>query len=130
MSQTILLVDDEPIAHELSSKVIRSVFPDASILRFFSVEEAYKEIVEKIQEFKSDPPIIFLDIMMPEADGFEFLERLSGPQSYLFESFKVIMLTSSISQHDKDRAFFFPHVSSYLEKPLNRQALTYLKLWD
>ncbi|NDC41165.1 MAG: response regulator [Chitinophagia bacterium] len=129
MHQTIILIDDELLSHQLSSIAIKAVFPGTRLLKYMNADEAFDAIMEHIEDYQQHPPIIFLDIMMPVVDGFEFLERMSGPNSHLFEQFKVIMLTSSIRQQDKNRAFMFPIVRSYLEKPLDKQALSYLKLW-
>jgi CheY-like chemotaxis protein len=65
------------------------------------------------------PDVILLDINMPEMNGFEVLAALKQhPQSQMIP---VVMLTTSVSEHDITRAYTL-HASAYLFKSMNFQA--------
>jgi two-component system, NarL family, nitrate/nitrite response regulator NarL len=69
------------------------------------------------------PGIVFLDLNMPGINGFEFLERAKVISSGIFESMKVVILTSSNSLADRERAQSFDNVIGFIPKPLTVQGL-------
>ena len=76
-------------------------------------EDALK-IVKKVQ-----PNYVLLDINMPILDGWGFLDLFEMPSNKKTIQPKIIMLTSSISEKDEERALNNPHVSHFLVKPIN-----------
>jgi len=85
MSQTLdfLIVDDEPAARTVLRFLLEACFPEDQI-----VGEAGSAIegIKLIQKLK--PDLVFLDISMPHADGFDLLESLPD------RNFDVIFTTS------------------------------------
>ncbi|MBX2916487.1 MAG: response regulator [Cyclobacteriaceae bacterium] len=69
------------------------------------------------------PGILFLDLNMPMLNGFEFLERVREASEDIFNQLRVVVLTSSNSQLDRDRAFGFSNVIRFIPKPLTAQGL-------
>ena len=66
--------------------------------------------------------IIFLDLNMPEMNGWEFLEMLQSRNC----SHRIIILTSSTSKIDVDKAKDYPAVIKYMVKPMNKQKFSEL----
>ncbi len=60
---------------------------------------------------------------MPIMDGFQFLEEFEKLESPILDKSKIIMLSSSISPRDIDRAASNRFVKKYLNKPLNSRYL-------
>lgn len=77
---SVLVVDDEPLARR-NLVVLLQGDPDIG-----SIEECASgaEAVETIRRRK--PDLLFLDVQMPECDGFDVLELLGtdGPQTIIF----------------------------------------------
>jgi two-component system LytT family response regulator len=71
MSLKVLVVDDEEVAREGCRKAL-SEDPDVSILEASNGREA----VEAILDLR--PDLVFLDIQMPEMDGFAVLEEVGA----------------------------------------------------
>jgi len=66
------------------------------------------------------PALILLDIMMPEMDGFETLERLKAEPAT--KSIPVVMLTARLHQEDIVRAIRLG-ATDYIMKPFELKIL-------
>ncbi|MBY5949492.1 response regulator [Algoriphagus marincola] len=60
--------------------------------------------------------LIFLDIYMPNLDGWTFLEFIES--SFSIQNIKVILVSSSVNKDDKAKSKQHPSVIDYIEKPL------------
>ncbi|AFL85139.1 CheY-like receiver domain-containing protein [Belliella baltica DSM 15883] len=65
---------------------------------------------------KSTEFLIFLDLNMPKMSGWEFLERLRKLDLDIF--YKVVIVTSSLSQNDKIKSQNYSEIEGFWEKPL------------
>jgi len=104
MNKTIqcFIIDDEPDARELIKKFISRV-------PFLEIAGEFGNAVDalfQVQNFK--PDLIFLDVEMPEMNGFEFIRTLQGHRP------KIIMVTAY--PHYAVEGFEH-HVTDYLLKP-------------
>ncbi len=76
------------------------------------------DALEKLREVL--PDLIISDVMMPEMDGFTFLEKLRAADQ--FAAIPVIMLTARAEQDDKLKALTIG-VDDYLTKPFVSEEL-------
>ncbi|MGY6561999.1 MAG: response regulator [Luteibaculaceae bacterium] len=109
---TLILIDDDHISNLINSKMIAKYNPSVNTFVFLKATEALKELPNLLENSKT---IIFLDINMPEMNGWEFLD------SYNFENSncKIYMLTSSINESDKVKAKSYSVVEDFISKPLS-----------
>jgi two-component system, LytTR family, response regulator len=70
----VLIVDDEPLAHSNISALLRRDEQVEILGACDSGEQAIREIR------RTRPDIVFLDVEMPECDGFDVLEMLGNEQ--------------------------------------------------
>src|SRR6202012_3097757 len=91
----LLLVDDDSDDTELFSEAVGEV--DNSVLCHFASDGM--EALEKLSEQKIETPdLIFLDINMPEMNGWQFLERVKRNQS--LKDIPVIIYSTSSQRSD------------------------------
>ncbi|WP_121667536.1 response regulator [Mesonia aquimarina] len=117
MSYKVLLIDDDPIINLVQSKVINSVFP-ASDLKVFTDA---KEALTYLKFHQEQACLIFLDINMPLMNAWDFLVEMQNEKA--FTNVKVIIVSSSIDQSDKDKAAKFDMVIDFISKPLTKKHL-------
>ena len=70
------------------------------------------------------PDVLFIDINLPDMNGFECIESLRK-NSEVYNALKIVMLTTSSAERDRKRAEELS-VDSYLTKPLRPERLSSL----
>lgn len=101
-----LIIDDEPLAR-LRLQNLLAEYPET----FEIIGEASngKEALEEID--KRNPDLLFLDIQMPEMNGFEMLQNLS--------SFPRIIFCTAFEEYALQA--FDSHCIDYLVKPITKE---------
>lgn len=74
----VLIVDDEPLARE-RIRTLAQAHPDLTIVAECEDGAGAVETIERLQ-----PDLIFLDVQMPELDGFEVLDALEAKPAVIF----------------------------------------------
>jgi DNA-binding LytR/AlgR family response regulator len=108
MKYTCVIVDDEPLAHEVLEGYINKIDTLVQAKKFYNAVEAEKYL-------NSNPiDILFLDIQMPEMTGLELLKRLpEKPITILTTAFRDFALEG-----------FELGVMDYLLKPIQPERFT------
>jgi DNA-binding response OmpR family regulator len=103
---TALIVEDEPQANKLLAMLVR--------LQGYQTESAYTggEALEKIDRRR--PDIVFLDLMLPDTNGYEVCETLKARKATSL--IPVVMVTARISEENRLRGFH-AGADEYIPKP-------------
>lgn len=112
------IIDDDPIARMLIEKKMQREQLGAAVQRFTNGQEALDFFLERPEE---RPDLIFLDLNMPIMDGWGFLDE--SQVKITASPTKVAILTSSISEEDRNKAKTYNCVSCFLKKPLDTEEL-------
>jgi len=119
----VLLIDD----NEIDSYIAKHIITKSNMAQKISIESSAIDALKFLGALKNNPEefpnSIFLDIQMPEMNGFAFLEEFKNFPEAIHDQCKVIMLTSSNDQQDIDRSFQYPFVKKFLTKPLTLSML-------
>lgn len=100
-----IIIDDEQLSRNVISHLIKSHDQLDVVAEFSNAIDALKYLNENLVD------LVFLDIHMPNFDGFDFMNTIN-------KSVHVILVTS-----DKNfalKAFEYPNVIDYLVKPINQ----------
>lgn len=119
----VMLIDEDEIDNIINQKIIESNNFSEQVIVFQTGNEALEFLAANHTDAEKLPELIFLDINMPIMDGFQFLEEFEKLPAPVLEKCKIIMLSSSISPRDIDRAASNKFVKKYLNKPLNSRYL-------
>jgi HAMP domain-containing protein/CheY-like chemotaxis protein/signal transduction histidine kinase len=120
VGRTVLLVDDDP----------RNIFALSSALerRGMNVLAATTgaEAIALIEQTPS-LAIVLMDIMMPEMDGYQTIEKIRQNKAY--RRLPIIALTAKAMKGDREKCLQ-AGASDYLAKPVNtEQLLSALRMW-
>ncbi|MFM1745660.1 MAG: hypothetical protein RLZZ630_1597 [Bacteroidota bacterium] len=123
----VLLIDDNEIDNFINERMISSSHFSEEVIVKTSTDEAiaYLRSLTAPDDF---PRIIFLDLNMPGRDGFEFLKDFESLDPSLKDTARIVVLSSSISPEDIDKASTNPHVFKYVNKPLSEKYLDAIEL--
>jgi len=107
-----MVVDDEPDVADLLSLMLES--------QGYEVISAYggNECLEKLEH--EIPDLILLDLIMPDIDGWEVLNRIR--QDDRLKSIPVVILTAKQLTADVAQKKA-PHITEYLVKPVTKEGL-------
>ena len=121
-----LLIDDDPVTNVINTRIIRRhlslqviVFTDA----FKALDQLKEWSTTRWHEF---PDIIFLDINMPQMDGWDFLNEFQKLPDHVHQKCRIVMLTSSIDFSDIKRSKTYSSVTDFISKPLTVDKLNTL----
>ena len=101
-----IIVDDEPLARERLRRMLSSHDDEIAVVRECRTG---KEAVDSI--LNDDVDLVFLDIQMPEINGFEVIERI-GP-----DRMPAVVFTTAYDEHALHA--FEVHALDYLLKPFD-----------
>ena len=119
----VLLIDDS----EIDNYINKAIISKSSLIKDVVVKTSGIKALDYLKELEGNPgefpDIIFLDIRMPEMDGFEFIENYKNlPQGHK-EKCRIFMLSSSISPKDLERSESHMEIEKHLAKPLAHHSL-------
>lgn len=118
--KTILLLDDNGATNIIHKKFITRANCAEQILKFQSGIEALHYLKSEAVE---QPDLIFVDINMPIMTGWQFLEELQKMKdSYKKESI-VVLLSTSLSSVDREKANNLKIIDEVRLKPLTIKAV-------
>jgi len=117
----VMLVDDNPMDNMVNGQLIDAT----GFAKKCSVFESAPATLEFLKNAKAEelPEVIFLDIIMPGMDGFQFLDEFAKLDETIRNRCKIVLLSSSDSFKDLNRANKNKLVKKFLNKPLTIEML-------
>jgi CheY-like chemotaxis protein len=122
----ILIIDDDGIANFVTEKLLLKCDSRYEISTYTNSMRALSDLVDEDEASHELPDLIFLDINMPELDGFDFLTKLQDYE--ISDKVAVIVYTSSSNPKDVDKSKKYENVIGYMQKPFSVN--TYTKILE
>lgn len=119
--QKILLIDDDSISNFITEKLILREDFAQEVTSFLSAEEALAYLKNLEQQQQPAPDIIFLDLNMPEMDGWEFMNEFKKLSKDFTANTRVFMLSSAVDSKDIVQARNMEEIEDFISKPLTRE---------
>jgi response regulator of citrate/malate metabolism len=103
----IVLIDDDLVSNFVTEKYIRKYIQEpCRIFKFSSATEALNEI------YKINPKYMFVDLLMPQMTGWDFLETLNEKSI----KSEIYVLSSSVDERDVEKVARHQKVKKFLPK--------------
>lgn len=118
----VWIIDDDDISKYVMKRYLKQLSVN-KIVGFPDSLQPLKIIQDKYNSADELPDIIFLDLHMPILNGFNFVKDFQMVATKIDKKIKIIMLTSSISVEDVDKAKTFPEITDYFIKPIKHRDL-------
>jgi response regulator of citrate/malate metabolism len=116
----IMLIDDDNVSNFINEQLIRKLEIAEDIIIATNGQEA----MAHVSETQVYPELIFLDINMPVANGFEFLKNLKIMKLVNAELI-IVILTNQVNPGDLERLIYFG-ISEIINKPLTQEKLQWI----
>lgn len=113
----IFILDDDDISNELS-KIILGTMDITDIDVCTNAEEAI-EYLQRSKEENDFPDLMFVDINLRGMSGFEFINLYESEFMEHNPGSKIIMLTNSVVDEDREEAMKYDSVLDFWSKPLS-----------
>jgi CheY-like chemotaxis protein len=120
-----VLIDDSDIDLFIQRRFLEVYNFSDQLVLYRSAEEALNWL--KMLNGEAPPDVIFLDLNMPDVDGFSFLENFNTLPESIRQKTKIVVLTSSNNKKDKELVFTNQNVIQFITKPLKQADIEDLK---
>lgn len=118
----IYLVDDDEIFNYLHTSVAHHINKDIEVKTFKSGDDLLSYLNNNRASIIY-PDIMFIDIRMPNIDGFELMDIISNDETRPFADTKIYMLSSTLDQRDLEKTRQYKMVKDFISKPLTIEKL-------
>lgn len=123
---TLLVIDDDPIYH----KIIQLLVDKYSLFKVTHSDNA-SNVLEYLDHNKLNakklPDLIFVDLNMPEVNGWQFLDSYQKLLPFISKPIDVYITSSSIDPQDIAHSKEYPFIKSYMFKPISTEMLIELE---
>ncbi len=120
-----ILIDDSDIDLFIQRRFLEVYNFSDTLVLYNSAEEALGWLKEMKGE--AAPDVIFLDLNMPEIDGFSFLNDFKKLPQEALNKCKIVVLTSSNNAKDREEAFSYNNVIQFITKPIKQSDIEDLR---
>ena len=118
-----MLIDDNQNDNFFHEREIKKNNLANIVIQMTSGMKALTYLRAKKENKDPHPDLIFLDINMPDMNGWEFLQEYNKLDKELQSQAVIIMLTTSQNADDKTKAMKWSFVSDYITKPLTKDLM-------
>jgi len=128
MYKKVMVIDDTYEDRYVVKRINQKYPFSEDLILMESAADALDYLLSKADASEELPDIIFLDIRMPEIDGFGFLERFERMPDTVKKKMIIIMLTSSLSPEDHKKAMNNKYVHQFINKPFTIEEVNKISL--
>lgn len=117
MLKNILIVDDDSMATKLNAIVIER----SGISKEINTASSGHEAIAFLENCGSKelPEVIFMDINMPEMNGWETIRKITDSPAYSNRPITFVMVSASEAAEEIDNMKNFDGVVDFITKPLS-----------
>lgn len=124
----IMLVEDDEVSSFIFSKLISITKFATNTITFQKADDALSYIKDNVSHDDHLPEVIFLDLILYDMDGWNFLEKYELLDASVKAKIYLVILTTSLFENDRIKAGNYPSVKKFIQKPISTESL--LEIYD
>ncbi len=127
--ENVLLIDDEEIDNLINERLIQAAYFAKNVYTRTSIPTALSFLYKAIETKQNIPNVIFLDMNLPQYDGFHFLMEYKQMQ-YKYEELRntsIVVLSAYIKKYPEHLLNSYSFIVDRINKPLKEDELNELK---
>jgi len=126
--KSIVLIDDDLAINYFHKRLFLKLELGDNVLPFYNSTDALEGILKLDKTHSAEDLVyIFLDLNMPNIDGWAFIEKFEKINESLKFEVKIFILSSSINPEDVEKAKNNNFVTNYFVKPLMIEGIIAIK---
>jgi CheY-like chemotaxis protein len=122
----VMIIDDTYVDRYVAERNLKKYGFAEEVVTKESAKSALEYLASLVEVPEQLPQLIFLDIRMPDIDGFGFLEAYEKLPEAVKSNCLVMMLSTSLNPSDHERAKASQYVNRFLNKPLDKEKIEML----
>jgi CheY-like chemotaxis protein len=124
MNLSFIVIDNSDLDCYIAKKLIKRVFPKMQVKHFLAAAEALEHIGKDAGSVSENSTIIILDLLMPQMNGFEFIEAFELLPLAIQKNYYVVVLTTILDKRDLDKVLRYTSVHGILDKPITSEKIS------
>lgn len=117
----VMLIDDNKIDLFINNQFIKKMEIAQEIVEYSFAQDALTFLKEN--DSSKWPHLILCDIHMPVMSGFKFIAEYALLDEASRKNCRIVMISSTLDENDREKAIKDPMVLALLEKPINTDEL-------
>ncbi len=128
--RSVYAIDDSEIDNFILKRLLKIIQYEGSFYTYTFARLALLQLEETIKNERLEalPEVIFLDINMPDMNGFDFMDELNKLPADVVSKMNIIIVSSSENLEDHKRAKTYSNVINFISKPLDELKLLNLQI--
>lgn len=122
-----MLIEDDEVSNYIFTKLVSITGFALQTVSFQKGADALIYLRENANHPDRLPEIIFLDIILYDMSGWEFLDRYEQLEDAIKSRIHLVILTTSSFENDRQKAGKYPSVKKYIQKPITADSLSELR---